>query len=238
SQKKAKGLLNKNGAVVKTIVTTDMIKPIAENYGVKVFDVLTGFKYIGEKIKQFEQTGSNTYEFGFEESYGCLAGTYARDKDAVVATMLIAELAAFYKANGITMYEGLMALYEKYGYYREGIKAITLKGIEGREKIQYIMGALRKNPPTEFVGTKVQWIRDYTVKTFRNLITGETEENRLPSSNVLHYTLTDGAWVCVRPSGTEPKIKIYYGVKGTSLMDSEEKVSQIESYVCKLIDQL
>lgn len=238
SQKKAKGLLNENGAVVKTIVTTEMIKPIAKNYNVKVFDVLTGFKYIGEKIKQFEQTGSNTYEFGFEESYGCLAGTYARDKDAVVATMLIAELAAFYKAQGITMYEGLMALYEKYGYYREGIKSITLKGIEGLEKIQYIMGTLRKNRPLEFVGTKVEWVRDYTERTFHNLLTGETEENLLPPSNVLHYTLTDGAWVCVRPSGTEPKIKIYYGVKGTSLVDSEEKVKQIEAYVTKLIDEL
>lgn len=238
SQKKAKGLLNENGAVVKTIVTTEMIKPIAKNYGVKVFDVLTGFKYIGEKIKQFEQTGSNTYEFGFEESYGCLAGTYARDKDAVVATMLIAELAAFYKAQGITMYEGLMALYEKYGYYREGIKSITLKGIEGLEKIQYIMGTLRKNRPTEFVGTKVEWVRDYTQKAFHNLLTGGTEENLLPPSNVLHYTLRDGAWVCVRPSGTEPKIKIYYGVKGSSLIDSEEKVSQIEAYVSKLIDEL
>ena len=238
SQKKAKGLLNENGAVVKTIVTTEMIKPIAKNYGVKVFNVLTGFKYIGEKIKQFEQTGSNTYEFGFEESYGCLAGTYARDKDAVVATMLVAELAAFYKAQGITMYEGLMALYEKYGYYREGIKSITLKGIEGLEKIQYIMGALRKNTPTEFVGTKVEWVRDYTEKIFHNLLTGETEENLLPPSNVLHYTLADGAWVCVRPSGTEPKIKIYYGVKGTSLKDSEGKVRQLEAYVSNLVDLL
>ncbi|HCT65563.1 MAG TPA: phosphoglucomutase [Lachnospiraceae bacterium] len=238
SQKKAKGLLKENGAVIKTIVTTEMIRPIAENYGVKVFDVLTGFKYIGEKIKEFEQTGCNVYEFGFEESYGCLAGTYARDKDAVVATMLVAELTAFYKAQGITIYDGLMALYKKYGYYREGIKSITLKGIEGVEKIQYIMEELRKNPPTEFVGTKVEWNRDYKKKTFSNLLTGETEENLLPPSNVLHYTLADGAWVCVRPSGTEPKIKIYYGVKGTSISDSEEKVNEIEEYVSRLIDNL
>jgi Phosphomannomutase len=238
SQKKAKGLLKENGAVIKTIVTTEMIRPIAENYGVKVFDVLTGFKYIGEKIKEFEQTGSNVYEFGFEESYGCLAGTYARDKDAVVATMLVAELTAFYKAQGITIYDGLMALYKKYGYYREGIKSITLKGIEGVEKIQYIMEELRKNPPTEFVGTKVEWNRDYKKKSFCNLLTGETEENLLPPSNVLHYTLADGAWVCVRPSGTEPKIKIYYGVKGTSISDAEEKVNEIEEYVSRLIDNL
>lgn len=238
SQKKEKGLLKKNGAVVKTIVTTEMIRPIAENYGAKVFDVLTGFKYIGEKIKEFEQTGSHTYEFGFEESYGCLSGTYARDKDAVVATMLVAELAAFYKEQGITLYEGLMALYEKYGYYREGIKSITLKGIEGLEKIQYIMSTLRKNPPTDFAGTKVSWKRDYTQKTFHNLLTGETEENLLPPSNVLHYTLADGAWVCVRPSGTEPKIKIYYGVKGKNLADAEERVNKIESYVSQFIKQL
>ena len=237
-QKKEKGLLNKNGAVVKTIVTTEMIKPIAQNYGVQVFDVLTGFKYIGEKIKQFEQSGSNTYEFGFEESYGCLCGTYARDKDAVVATMLVAELAAFYKAQGITMYEGLMALYEKYGYYREGIKSITLKGIEGLEKIQYIMGTLRKNSPTEFAGVKVEWKRDYQEKVFHNLLTGEAEENLLPPSNVLHFTLTDGAWVCVRPSGTEPKIKIYYGVKGENLEDAEEKASSLETSVCNLINYL
>ncbi|MCI8341947.1 MAG: phospho-sugar mutase [Firmicutes bacterium] len=237
-QKKAKGTLGKNGALVKTIVTTEMIKPIAAEYDVEVFDVLTGFKYIGEKIKQFEESGSHTFEFGFEESYGCLAGTYARDKDAVVASMLVAEMAAYYKNKGITLYDGLMEIYEKYGFYREGIKSITLKGIEGVEKIKYIMESLRKNPPKEFDGLKVQWLRDYKEKTFRNMETGETETNNLPPSDVLHYTLPEGAWVCVRPSGTEPKIKIYYGIKGKSLNDSIEKLVSMEKYVSELVENI
>ncbi len=237
-QKKAKGILSGNGAVVKTIVTTEMIRPIAKEYGVEVFDVLTGFKYIGEKIKQFEETGSNTFEFGFEESYGCLSGTYARDKDAVVAAMLVAEMAAYYKNKGMTLYEGLTVLYEKYGFYREGIKSITLKGIEGLEKIQYIMTALRNNPPSEFNGMKVEWLRDYKEKVFKNILTGETETTNLPPSNVLHYTLLGDAWVCVRPSGTEPKIKIYFGVKGGSLEDAENKLKGIEKYVSDLIENL
>lgn len=238
SQRKEKGILPANGAVVKTIVTTEMIRPIAAEYGVKLFDVLTGFKYIGEKIKQFEETGDYTFVFGFEESYGCLSGTYARDKDAVVASMLVAELTAFYKNQGKTLYDGLIELYEKYGYYREGITSITLKGIEGVEKIKYIMDTLRKNPPKDFIGNNVMWLRDYTKNEFTNLITGETEKNTLPSSNVLHYTLENGDWVCVRPSGTEPKIKIYYGIKGTGMSDAASKLETMGSYMKEMIDKL
>lgn len=238
SHRKEKGILPANGAVVKTIVTTEMIRPITAEYGVKLFDVLTGFKYIGEKIKQFEETGDYTFVFGFEESYGCLSGTYARDKDAVVASMLVAELTAFYKNQGKTLYDGLIELYEKYGYYREGITSITLKGIEGVEKIKYIMDTLRKNPPKDFIGNNVMWLRDYTKNEFTNLITGETEKNTLPSSNVLHYTLENGDWVCVRPSGTEPKIKIYYGIKGTGMSDAASKLEAMGSYMKEMIDKL
>lgn len=203
SQRKAQGILPKNGAVIKTIVTTEMIRPMCEEYGMKLYDVLTGFKYIGEKIKEFEETGNYEYVFGFEESYGCLAGTYARDKDAVVATLLICEMAAYYKSKGMTLYEGLLEIYHKYGFYKEGIKSLTLKGIEGIEKIQQIMSAFRNNTPTEFAGVAVTWARDYKTKTFKNLKTGQTQEDTLPVSDVLHYTLEDGAWICVRPSGTE-----------------------------------
>ncbi len=232
SQRKAAGKLPQNGALVKTIVSTDMVRPIAEAYGVKVFDVLTGFKYIGEKIKQFEQTGDYTYLFGFEESYGSLAGTYARDKDAVGATMLIAEMTAYYKKQGMTLYQGLLHLYETYGYYQEGVKSVTLKGMEGAKKIQAMMEDLRQNPPASFAGQDVVWCRDYTKNAFQNLQTNETEENLLPPSNVLRYTLANGDWVCVRPSGTEPKIKIYYGVKGSSLEEAKALASALEEAVC------
>ncbi|MBS4959838.1 MAG: phospho-sugar mutase [Clostridiales bacterium] len=237
-EKKAKGLLPANGALVKTIVTTEMIRPIANDYGVKVFDVLTGFKYIGEKIKEFEENGNYTYVFGFEESYGCLAGTYARDKDSVVATMLICELAAVCKSKGITLYEYLEQLYEKYGYYKEGIQSITMKGIEGSQKIQSIMTYMRDHTPKEFAGIKVEWSRDYKTKEFKNLLTGETEKDQLPVSNVLHYTLSDGSWLCVRPSGTEPKIKIYFGVKGISMSDAEDKVEVLKQAICDIIEHI
>lgn len=238
SQKKATGQLPKNGAVIKTIVTTEMIRPICKEYGVEVMDVLTGFKYIGEKIKQFEDTGSYTYVFGFEESYGCLAGTYARDKDAVVATMLICELAAVYKEKGMTLFDGLQELYKKYGYYKESVNSITLKGIEGVQKIQYIMDTLRKNPPADFAGVKMAWCRDYETKEFKNLLTGETGISQLPVSNVLHYTLEDDTWICVRPSGTEPKLKFYFGVKGKDATDADEKAKKINAAVDQLIHNI
>ena len=205
--RKEKGRLPKNAAVIKTIVTTEMVRAIAENYDAQLIEVLTGFKYIGEKIKQFEEDNSRTFVFGFEESYGCLSGTYARDKDAVGAAMLVCEMAAYYKNRGMTLYDALNELYEKYGVYREGVKSVTLKGIDGAEQIQKIMAYLRANTPIEFAGHRTIWKKDYKTKEFVNIATGETEESTLPVSDVLYYNLEDGAWLCVRPSGTEPKIK-------------------------------
>lgn len=224
SSKKESGRLPENGAVVSTIVSTDLTKAIAKNYGVDYFEVLTGFKYIGEKIKEFEKDGSHTYLFGFEESYGCLAGTYARDKDAVVATMLICELAAFYKSKGMTLYEGLQEVYKKYGFYKESIKSITLKGIEGIENMKKIMETFRSGTPEEIGGSKVVESRDYNAGTFKNYQTGEDGKVNLPKSNVLYYVLENGTWFCVRPSGTEPKIKIYFGSKGESLEAAEKNI--------------
>ena len=228
SHKAQKGTLPHNGAVIKTIVSTEMIQPICDHYGVTKFEVLTGFKFIGEKIKEFEETGAYEYLFGFEESYGYLAGTYARDKDAVVSALLLCEMAAVYKKNGMTLYDGLQELYKKYGYYLDGVKAITLKGLDGIEKIQKIMSGLRKNVPSTFAGQKVVWARDYKTQMFRNLQTGEEGESPLPVSDVLYYTLEDGTWLCVRPSGTEPKLKFYIGVKGETLEVAQSKLTEIE----------
>ena len=218
--RKEKGRLPKNAAVIKTIVTTEMVRAIAENYDAQLIEVLTGFKYIGEKIKQFEEDNSRTFVFGFEESYGCLSGTYARDKDAVGAAMLVCEMAAYYKNRGMTLYDALNELYEKYGVYREGVKSVTLKGIDGAEQIQKIMAYLRANTPIEFAGHRTIWKKDYKTKEFVNIATGETEESTLPVSDVLYYNLEDGAWLCVRPSGTEPKIKFYMGVRGISVKEA------------------
>ncbi|MGL5677599.1 MAG: phospho-sugar mutase [Cellulosilyticaceae bacterium] len=225
SQKQKQGLLAPNSVVIKTIVTTEMIRPMAEAYGTEVMEVLTGFKYIGEQIRLFEESGEKQYAFGFEESYGCLAGTYARDKDAVVACMLACEMAAYYKAQGKTLYEGLVSLYEKYGYYKEEVQSITLKGIEGLEKIKNVMENLRMEQPQAFGTYEVVASKDYK----------KPEETGLPKSNVLYYNLTDAAWVCVRPSGTEPKIKFYIGVKGESIQDADEKVAMIKTAVSEMI---
>ncbi len=238
SSKKESGRLPENGAVVSTIVSTDLTKAIAQNYGVDYFEVLTGFKYIGEKIKEFEKDGSHTYLFGFEESYGCLAGTYARDKDAVVATMLICELAAFYKSKGMTLYEGLQEVYKKYGFYKESIKSITLKGIEGIENMKKIMETFRSGTPEEIGGSKVVESRDYNAGTFKNYQTGEDGKVNLPKSNVLYYVLENGTWFCVRPSGTEPKIKIYFGSKGESLEAAEKNIENALDGVMKIVDSV
>ncbi len=238
SSKKESGRLPENGAVVSTIVSTDLTKAIAKNYGVDYFEVLTGFKYIGEKIKEFEKDGSHTYLFGFEESYGCLAGTYARDKDAVVATMLICELAAFYKSKGMTLYEGLQEVYKKYGFYKESIKSITLKGIEGIENMKKIMETFRSGTPEEIGGSKVVESRDYNAGTFKNYQTGEDGKVNLPKSNVLYYVLENGTWFCVRPSGTEPKIKIYFGSKGESLEAAEKNIENALDGVMKIVDSV
>ena len=238
SQKKEKGELPDNAAVISTIVSTDLTKKITKAYNVDYFEVLTGFKYIGEKIKNFEKTGSNTYVFGFEESYGCLAGTYARDKDAVVATMLICELAAFYKEKGMSLYEGIQEVYKKYGYSNETIKSITLKGIEGAENMKKIMDSLRNDAPAEISGSKVLEIRDYLKGTFKNFSSNEEGKVNLPQSNVLYYILENGTWFCVRPSGTEPKIKVYFGSEGKSMEEAEKNNSSAIDGVMAIVDDI
>ena len=237
-KKEVYGKLPEDGAVISTIVTTNMAAAIAKHYGVEFIEVLTGFKYIGQQILGFETKGKGSYLFGFEESYGCLIGTHARDKDAIVATMALCEAAAYYQTKGMTLWDAMVAMYEKYGYYKDDIQSITLKGIEGLEKIQTILENLRKNPPTEIGTYKVLSARDYKADTVVNMETKEVTATGLPSSNVLYYDLNDDAWVCVRPSGTEPKIKIYYGIKGTSLQDADEKSAALGADVKKLIDAM
>jgi phosphoglucomutase len=237
-RKKEKGILPDNGAVIGTIVSTNMSHPIAKDYNVDLMEVLTGFKYIGEKIKEFEQTGSHEYLFGYEESYGCLIGTHARDKDAVVAVMGVAELAAYYKSKGLTLYEALVQLYEKYGFYMESLQSITLKGVEGVETIQYILSQLREKMPDSFAGKRLVAARDYKAGTLHHKKTGETLSTGLPASNVLYYELEDDVWFCVRPSGTEPKVKFYFGVKGNTEKEAKELREQLESEVMQYIDQI
>ena len=222
------GAMPENPALVETIVTTDMAKAIAADYDTALVEVLTGFKYIGEQIKLFEEQESYHYIFGLEESYGCLAGTYARDKDACVAVMLLCEAAAYYKAEGRTLWDAMLAMYEKYGYYREGLATLTLKGIDGANRIQKMMKDQRMHPPKEVGGYQVLAVRDYQADTRKDMISGETVPTGLPRSNVLYYELSENAWCCVRPSGTEPKIKYYFGVKGNSLKDSEERLVQLK----------
>ena len=239
SQRKAvNGSLPEDGALVKTIVTTNLADAIAKGYGVNLIEVLTGFKYIGQQILGFENSGKGTYLFGFEGSYGCLIGTYARDKDAIVATMALCEAAAYYKTQGKTLWDAMIDMYEEFGYYKDAIQAVTMKGIEGLQKIQEIMTTLRQNPPAEFAGHKVTAVRDYKLDEITDLATGEKKPTGLPNSNVLYYELTDDAWVCVRPSGTEPKVKFYYGVKGTSLADADEKSDAMGKAVLEMVDSM
>ncbi len=238
SQRKEKEGLPKDGAFIKSIVSTNMADAIAKYYGIQLVEVLTGFKFIGQKILEFETKGNGTYLFGMEESYGCLTGTYARDKDAVVASMTLCEAAAYYKTKNMTLWDAMIAMYERYGYYKDDVQAITLKGIEGLEKIQKIMNTLRENTPSEIGGYKVVSARDYKKDTIKNMETGEVTATGLPSSNVLYYDLTDDAWMCVRPSGTEPKVKFYYGVKGTSLADADEKSEKLGKEVLAMIDKM
>ena len=238
SQTKAVKGLPKDGCLIKSIVTSNMAKAIAESYGVKLIDVLTGFKFIGQQILEFEKTGIGTYLFGFEESYGCLIGTYARDKDAIVATMALCEAAAYYKTLGKTLWDAMIDMYEKYGYYKDDIQSITLNGIEGLEKIQNILETLRKEPPAEIGGYGVQRARDYKAGTIKDLRTGETSDTGLPASNVLYYELENDAWVCVRPSGTEPKVKFYYGIKGNSLENADEISAKMGASVLEMIEKM
>ncbi len=225
-RKELKGL-PEDGALIKTIVTTNLANAIARGYGIQLIEVLTGFKFIGQQILGFEQGKKGEYLFGFEESYGCLIGTYARDKDAIVAVMALCEAAAYYRTQGKTLWDAMIDLYEKYGYYKDDIQSITLKGIEGLEKIQNIMNLLRQEPPAEIGGYKVMVARDY-----------QKGAGGLPKSNVLYYELTDDNWVCVRPSGTEPKVKFYYGIKGNSLEDADKKSAELGQAVLTMVDEM
>lgn len=233
-EKQATGTMPEDPALVETIVTTDMAKAVAAAYHVTLIEVLTGFKFIGEQIKFFEEQDSYDYVFGLEESYGCLTGTYARDKDACVAVMMLCEVASFCKKQGKTLWDAMVDMYEKYGYYKEGLETITLKGIDGAAKIQEMMSGARKNPP-KMLGTKtVTAVRDYKEDTRTDLITGEVTGTGLPQSNVLYYELEQNAWCCVRPSGTEPKIKFYFGVKGNSLEDAENSLEDLKNALLEL----
>ncbi len=226
-----------HAALVETIVTTDMAKVIAKEYGVNLIEVLTGFKFIGEQIRLFEENQTYHYVFGLEESYGCLAGTYARDKDACVAVMLLCEVAAFYKKQGKTLWDAMLDMYEKYGYFKEGLHTITLKGMDGAKQIADMMEKARKNPPVSFAGLRVEAIRDYTKDERRDLKTGEVTSTGLPNSNVLYFELENNSWCCIRPSGTEPKIKFYFGVKGTSLEDSKEKLEALKDALIAFMEK-
>ena len=237
-QRKEVSGLPDDGYLIKTIVTSNLADAIAKGYNIGLIEVLTGFKYIGQQILGFETTGKGTYLFGFEESYGCLIGTHARDKDAIVATMALCEAAAYYKTKGKTLWDAMVDMYDKYGYYKDDIQSITLKGIEGLQKIQEILETLRKNPPMEVGGYKVLKVRDYQADTIKDVATGDVTQTGLPTSNVLYYDLTDDAWLCVRPSGTEPKVKFYYGIKGSSLEDADEKSSKLGEEVLSMINTM
>ena len=237
-QRQATKGLPDDGALIKTIVTTNMADAIAKAYGVELIEVLTGFKYIGQQILGFEQKKKGTYLFGFEESYGCLIGTHARDKDAIVATMALCEAAAYYKTQGKTLWDAMIDMYEKYGYYKDDIKSITLKGIEGLAKIQEILNTLRQDTPEKFGEYTVLSARDYKTGIIKDVKTGEEKPTGLPASNVLYYDLSDDAWLCVRPSGTEPKVKFYYGIKGTSLEDANAKSEALGKEVLSMIEEM
>ena len=237
-QKKELQGLPEDGVFVRSIVSTNMADAIADYYGVELVEVLTGFKFIGQKILEMEKTGKGTYLFGMEESYGCLTGTYARDKDAVVASMALCEAAAYYKTKNMTLWDAMIAMYERYGYYQDGITAITLKGIEGLEKIGQIMNTLRAEAPKEIGAYQVTAVRDYKNDTITDIATGAVRPTGLPSSNVLYYELTDDAWVCVRPSGTEPKVKFYFGIKGSSLADADAKAEAMKAAVNALVEKM
>lgn len=235
SEKKRNNKLPANAAMVKSIVSSNMVDVIASEYGVKLFEVLTGFKYIGEKIKEFEQNKDFEYVFGYEESYGYLIGTHARDKDGIVATMTLCEAAAVYKKQGLTLWDKMLELYERYGYFKEGIITVTLEGADGAEQIKSIMEKMRANTPSSFGSYKILAVRDYSTGKVKNLVTGEETDTGLPKSNVLYYELENNEWCCIRPSGTEPKIKLYMGVRGTSMQNAEEKLEELKSEMSKIV---
>ena len=235
SQKKEKGMLPDNGAFITTIVSSDMAKAIAKAYGLKVFETLTGFKWIGEKIRQFEEQHTYSYQFGFEESYGCLISPHARDKDGISAVMALCEATAYYKSKEITLWQQMLNIYKKYGFYKEGQISIVLKGADGAEQIKAKMEKMRANPPKSLAGHKVIEARDYKEHTIVKE-NGERSETDLPTSNVLYYDLTDNAWCCVRPSGTEPKIKFYMGVRGESMEDADKRLEELTEAMKKFVE--
>ncbi|MCY7782279.1 MULTISPECIES: phosphoglucomutase [unclassified Bacillus (in: firmicutes)] len=238
SEKKKQGSLPDNGVVLKTIVTSEIGRAVASSFGLDTIDTLTGFKFIGEKIKEYEASGQYTFQFGYEESYGYLIGDFARDKDAIQAALLAVEVCAFYKKQGMSLYEALISLFNEYGFYREGLKSLTLKGKQGAEQIEAILASFRQNPPQKMAGKQVVTAEDYAVSK-RTLLTENKEETiDLPKSNVLKYFLEDGSWFCLRPSGTEPKVKFYFAVKGTSLEDSEKRLAALSDDVMKTVDEI
>ena len=231
SQKSERNILPANAVVIKSIVSSTMVKPMVDFYNVKLEEVLTGFKYIGEKIKKHEENKDYNFIFGYEESYGCLAGTYARDKDGIAAVVLLCEAAAYYKENGISLWNQMQNIYKKYGFYKEGVKQITLEGIDGADKIKNIMSNLRENTPKKFGSFQVEKIRDYESQTIVDLNTNEIEKIDMPKSNVLYYELSNDAWLAVRPSGTEPKIKYYIGVKGNSQEEADKMMEELQDNI-------
>ena len=235
--RKEMGILSDKDTIVKTIVTSDMVKPISAHYGTQVMDVLTGFKYIGEKIKEFLQTGSNHFVFGYEESYGYLSGEFVRDKDAVIASVLIAEMALYYRTKGKNLYEALEDLFKQYGYYLEDLVSIQMEGKDGQEKIQAIISQLRENAPQEVGGIKVVRVEDYKLSKAYNVLEGTQEDILLPTSNVMKFILEDGSWFVVRPSGTEPKMKIYVSIIGKEQMDATNKIENFKKQVLALIEK-
>jgi phosphoglucomutase len=237
SQRKEKSILNNNGALITTIVSTDLAKAIAKEYNIELFEVLTGFKYIGEKIRQFEENKNYAYEFGFEESYGCLIGTYARDKDAIAAVMMLCEAAAYYKSKGLTLWDQMLNIYKKYGYYKEDVMSLTFEGVDGAEKIKEILNNLRTNPLLKIWKYKVLEFRDYKEEKIINMLTKDEKKTQLPNSNVLYYELENNCWCCVRPSGTEPKIKFYIGVKEKNEEEADNAIKQIKEELLKYIQK-
>jgi phosphoglucomutase len=238
SQQKEKGLLPENGVVIKTIVTSEIGRVIAKQYGIPTIDTLTGFKFIGEKINEFETTGEHTFLFGYEESYGYLIGDFVRDKDAVQSAIYAAEVAAFYKAKGKTLYEGLLEVFDKYGYYQEGLETITLKGKDGAEKIAMLMSRFREENMSEVAAIEVIAVEDYQESTQMDLRSNSKSIIKLPKSNVLKYHLADGSWFCLRPSGTEPKAKFYFGVKAETLEESQSKLAEIRTAVMEKVHNI
>jgi phosphoglucomutase len=238
TQKKEQNTLPENGIVIKTIVTSELGREIAKSFGIPTLDTLTGFKFIGEKIKEYETSGEHTFLFGYEESYGYLIGDFVRDKDAVQSAVFAAEVAAYYKSKGKTLYEGLLEIFDKYGYFKESLRSLTLKGKEGAEKIASILTQFRQNPLQQVAGLKVAFVEDYKTSIRTNVQTGETTSIDLPGSNVLKYFLEDGSWFCVRPSGTEPKAKFYFGVNADSLEASKKLVAKLEEDVMNAVEAM